>query len=159
MESARIVIGFDGTSASERAIREAARLLGPRRALVVVVWEAGRAFELATLQGAGMQIPPAALDVRVASEVDNAMYEQAQQTAQKGAALARESGFDAEGLAVADEITVAETLVRVAQEHHAPAIVVGAHGQGRLSELFLGSTARAVVKHAHCPVVVVRGHD
>ena len=36
------------------------------------------------------------------------MYEAAKQLAQRGAALATQAGLDAEGLAVADDLTVAE---------------------------------------------------
>lgn len=45
MSSGPVIIGFDGTPASERVMHEAAALFAPRRALVVVVWEAGRAFD------------------------------------------------------------------------------------------------------------------
>jgi len=156
MDAGLVVIGFDGTPASERAVREAAGLLAPRQALVVVVWEAGQAYGMATLPTVGMDMPPAGLDVRVAAEVDQAMYESAQQLARQGAALAKEAGFDADGLVVADEVSVADTLVRVAGEHAAQAIVVGAHSHSAVSELLLGSTSRGVLKHARCPVVVVR---
>jgi nucleotide-binding universal stress UspA family protein len=74
----------------------------------------------------------------------------------RGAELARKGGLDAVGLAVADEITVAATLVRVARERDAAAVAVGAHGHSGLREVLLGSTSRDVVRHAHCPVVVVR---
>jgi hypothetical protein len=47
MHAGPVIIGFDGTPASVGAVRESAALTGPRAALVVVVWEAGRNFELA----------------------------------------------------------------------------------------------------------------
>jgi nucleotide-binding universal stress UspA family protein len=34
-------------------------------------------------------------------------------------------------------------------------LVVSAHGQGPLAELFLGSVAAGSVRHAHCPVVII----
>jgi nucleotide-binding universal stress UspA family protein len=151
-----VVIGFDGSPAAERALRASADLLGSRRALVVVVWEAGRAFDLMELPSVALDLPPAGLDVRTAFEVDQAMYEQAQRLAQQGAALARELGFDAEGLAVADEITVPDTLLRVAKEYDSPGIVVGSHGHSAIGEVLLGSTTHTLLKHADRPVVVVR---
>jgi nucleotide-binding universal stress UspA family protein len=69
--------------------------------------------------------------------------------------MAREAGFEAEGLAVADERTVADTLVHLAEERDAVGILVGARGRG-LSRLVLGSTSEGVVRRARCPVVVVR---
>jgi nucleotide-binding universal stress UspA family protein len=154
--SGPVVVGFDGSAAAERALREAGSLFAPRRALVVVVWEAGRAFDLMELPSVSLDLPPAGLDVRTAFEVDRVMYEQAQRLAQQGASIAREVGLDAEALAVADELTVADTLTRVAAEEEAQALVVGSHGHSTLGELLLGSTTRGVLRHADCPVVVVR---
>jgi nucleotide-binding universal stress UspA family protein len=154
LRSGPILIGYDGSEAADRALREGAALLAPRRALVVVVWEAGAAFETVEFPTAAVGLPPVPIDVRSAIEVDAAMCERAQRTAQQGEALAREAGLEAEGLAVADEITVAETLVRLAHERDAQALVVGAHGHGRLSEVLLGSTSRSVIRTAPCPVLV-----
>jgi nucleotide-binding universal stress UspA family protein len=157
MRSGPVVIGYDGSAASDRAVHEAADLLSERKALVVVVYKAGVAFEaleLPTVTG----LPPAPVDIRTALEVDEAIYERAQRLAQHGAGLAREAGFDAEGIVVAEEfdVSIAATIVRVARERDAQAVVVGAHHRGRLDELLLGSTSRGVVRNAPCPVLVVR---
>jgi hypothetical protein len=115
MSSGPLIIGFDGTPVAERAVHEAAGLLAPRQALVVVVWEAGRAFDLAAIPARALDSPAATLDLRVAYQLDRSMYEEAQRMAQWGALLATEAGLDAEGLAVADDVTVADTLVRLAK--------------------------------------------
>jgi nucleotide-binding universal stress UspA family protein len=149
--SGPIVLGYDGSPASERAVREAAAVLATRRALVVVVWEPGKAFDLVD-----PLIPPAPVDVRTAMEVDQALYEEAQRMAEQGATRARDLGLEAEGLAVADEATVGDTLVRLATERDATAVVVGSHGHRAVRALLLGSTTQEVVRHATCPVLVVR---
>jgi nucleotide-binding universal stress UspA family protein len=156
LRSGPVVIGFDGSSASERALREGGDLLATRTALVVVVWEAGLAFGALELPTSSVGLPPAPIDVRGALEVEDAMYERAQRMAQHGADLAKQAGMEAEGLAVADEVTVAETLTRVAQERDAQALVVGTRGHGGLGKVLLGSTAEAVIRKAPCPVLVVR---
>jgi nucleotide-binding universal stress UspA family protein len=149
-----VLIGYDGTPAAEHALREAARLLSGRPALVVVVWKAGLAFELIELPTSSVGLPPAPLDIRTALEADQALYEAAQRAAEQAAQLARTLGLDAEPLVVAEdpEIEVAETLVRLARERAAEAIAIGAHARSGL----LGSTCRAVIKSAPCPVLVVR---
>jgi nucleotide-binding universal stress UspA family protein len=156
--SGPIVIAYDGSPAAERAVREAGSLLAPRPALVVFVTKEGLGFELIELPAVTVGLPPAALDIRTAMEVDEAMHERAQRLARTGAALARDAGFDAEGLAVAEEVhvPVAEVIVRVARERDAQAIAIGAHGHSRLGEVVLGSTSRDVIRHATCPVVVAR---
>jgi nucleotide-binding universal stress UspA family protein len=159
MHSGPVVIGFDGTAPAERALRGSAALLAPRPALVVVVWEAGRAFELLTLPTRTLELPPVSLDIRAAIEAERAAYDAAERLAEQGAALASNLGYQAEGLAVADELTVPDTLVRVARERDGQALVVGSHGRRGLTAALLGSTSKGVVERASCPVVVVRSDD
>jgi universal stress protein A len=96
------------------------------------------------------------LDLRGAMEADRAMYEHARLLAERAAQRARELGLDAEGLAVADDVTVGETLVRLATENDSQAIVVGAHGHSAVADLLVGHTAQTVLRHAPCPVIMVR---
>jgi nucleotide-binding universal stress UspA family protein len=151
-----VVIGFDGSPAALRALQEAAELLAPRPGLVVVVWEAGTAYDFATIPSAGLDLPPAQFDLRSAAELDQALYNDASELARHGAAIATSLGMPAEGLAVADELTVGETLVRVAGDVAAAAVVVGRHEHSALHDVLLGSTARHLIRHAPCPVLVVR---
>lgn len=51
----------------------------------------------------------------------------------------------------------AEQIVMAAEQWGADLIVMGTHARGRLGRFLLGSTADAVVRRAHCPVVTV-GH-
>jgi nucleotide-binding universal stress UspA family protein len=62
--------------------------------------------------------------------------------------------LDAAPLVVADDpgTPIPETLLRIAKERHAAALVVGAHAHGPI----LGGIARVVVREAECPVLVVR---
>jgi nucleotide-binding universal stress UspA family protein len=155
VRSGPIVIAYDGSPAAEHALREASELLGSRPALVLVVWEAGAAYEMVELPAA-TDLVPAPIDVRSAAELDHAMHERAQHLAQHGAELARQAGFAAEGLAVADEVSVAETIVRVARERDAQAVVMGAHGHSALTERLIGTTSQSVARHAPCPVLLDR---
>lgn len=51
---------------------------------------------------------------------------------------------------------VDEEVVNLAEELEAGLIVVGSRGQGRLARSLLGSASNSIVRHAHCPVMVVR---
>jgi nucleotide-binding universal stress UspA family protein len=146
-------VAFDGSSAAERAIREAASLFAPRRALVVVVFEAGRAFEAATLSAKALE-PAAMLDVSGGFEAEKAALETAERLAEQGAETAANAGLEAEGLAVAGEVAVADTLARVAREHDAQAVVLGDHRHPEFRKLTLGSTLAGLLRQAPCPVLV-----
>jgi nucleotide-binding universal stress UspA family protein len=50
----------------------------------------------------------------------------------------------------------AEEIVEVAEEIGAGLIVMGSRGHGRLRRALMGSVSDAVVRHAHCPVTIVR---
>ncbi len=47
-------------------------------------------------------------------------------------------------------------IVKLGEELEAGLIVVGSRGLGGLSRALMGSVSDAVVRHAHCPVLVVR---
>jgi nucleotide-binding universal stress UspA family protein len=51
---------------------------------------------------------------------------------------------------------VANTVCRVAEDLGVDLVVVGSHGRSGLGRLFLGSVSEHVVRHAPCPVLVVR---
>ncbi|AFJ02802.1 Universal stress protein [Methylophaga frappieri] len=49
-------------------------------------------------------------------------------------------------------------IVRIADEHNVDLIVVGSHGRHGI-KMLLGSTANAILHHAHCDVLAVRLQD
>jgi universal stress protein A len=64
-----------------------------------------------------------------------------------------------EGLDVEDVITrgeAASEIVRVAAERRVDLIVLSSHGRTGLGRILFGSTAESVVRHAACPVLVVK---
>jgi nucleotide-binding universal stress UspA family protein len=50
----------------------------------------------------------------------------------------------------------ASEIVRVANERNVDLIVVSSHGRTGLGRILFGSTAEAIVRHASCPVLVVK---
>jgi nucleotide-binding universal stress UspA family protein len=78
----------------------------------------------------------------------------AEDVSREGARLARSLGLDAAALAVADAGGIAETILDLASEHHAAAIVIGSRGLSGLRARLEGSTSKSVSKRASCPVLV-----
>lgn len=55
--------------------------------------------------------------------------------------------------------TAFEVITNVARDLEADLIVITTHGHTGLKHVFMGSTAERVVRHAPCPVLVVRRHE
>jgi len=62
---------------------------------------------------------------------------------------------------VTDEVLIkngipAEVIVSTAQELNCDLIIVGTHGHSSIADVFVGSTAKWVIKHSPVPVLVIR---
>lgn len=55
--------------------------------------------------------------------------------------------------------TPSNEIVKAAQEWPADLIVIGSHRRGAMQRALLGSVAETVMRHAPCPVVVVRAKE
>jgi nucleotide-binding universal stress UspA family protein len=64
------------------------------------------------------------------------------------------AGLEVEDLIVHGEASA--EIVRVAKEKRVDLIVISSHGRTGLGRIFFGSTAEEVVRHAPCPVLVVK---
>jgi nucleotide-binding universal stress UspA family protein len=72
------------------------------------------------------------------------------------AALRRSVDLPADALSFLQVGHAAEVIGNVAAEWPADLIVIGSHGRDGLGRILLGSVAEAVLRHAPCPVLVVR---
>jgi nucleotide-binding universal stress UspA family protein len=150
-----VLIAYDGSPAARQAVVDAAKILRPGRALVVTVWEAGLAYATPAMPPDGMTMTPM-VDPATALGVDRDIHQHAETVSRDGAALAASLGLDAEPLAVPDDDgSVSETILNLARSHDAVAIVVGSRGLTGLRARLEGSTSKGLLKHAHCPVIVV----
>jgi nucleotide-binding universal stress UspA family protein len=153
-----VIIAYDGSPAARHAVEQAAKVFGASRALVVTVWEEGLAYLAPMAPTEGMMMTPM-VEPGVAMEVDRSVHHEADRVSQEGAALATSRGLDARPLAVPDQRDVARTILAVAEEHQAAAIVVGSRGLSGIRARLEGSTSKALLKHAACPVFVVHEDD
>lgn len=53
----------------------------------------------------------------------------------------------------------ASEIVNAAKDWPADVIVIGSHGRSGITRVLLGSVAEGVMRHAPCPVLVVRGPE
>lgn len=85
---------------------------------------------------------------------------EAMQESRGGDAIASARALlDAAGVAYVPEVAlgpVAESIARLAAERQCEAIVMGSHGAGALASALVGSVTAQVIRHAPCPVTVVK---
>jgi nucleotide-binding universal stress UspA family protein len=149
-----VLICYDGSEDAAAAIATAGRILGPRRAVVLTVWEpvaVWQPYDPAT----GLTAPLSKLASR-ALGLDEIARDLAEERVVTGGELARQAGFEAEGRTTGGKPWRA--ICDVANDIDAEPIVIGARGLSRVQSALLGSVSAAVVQHARRPVLVVPRH-
>jgi nucleotide-binding universal stress UspA family protein len=144
MDDRPVLICYDDTPSSRRAIEVAADVLGPGRAVVLDVGPVVTAAESVALTSSAL--PGGAFE-----ELNRAG---ALEGARAGAVRAREAGFDAEPSAELGAPTW-EAIVDRAEEVDAALIVMGTRGLTGIKELAEGSVSHQVAQHSGRPVLIV----
>jgi len=139
-----VVVGVDGSAESVAALRWAARYATATGAQV-------RAMLAWHYPGAAGGPPIEKAPKAVHDQTDAQMHETLD------AAIAK-AGEEAAGVEKATAYGhPAQVLIEASKE--ADLLVVGRHGHGAFTGMLLGSVSIHCVTGAHCPVVVIRGHD
>ena len=133
-----IVVGYDGSEHSDRALERAIALAHEGAELIVV--------SAAGLTRAG--------GMAGAVEVDPGEAEQARESLDKAQAKMQEKGINARTVEAHGD--PADMIVQQAKEAGAELIAVGTRGLNAAQRALLGSVSTKVVHHAECDVLVVR---
>ena len=134
----RILLATDLSSASEKAAEEALELARGLRAELLVV-----SVIDPTTRGPGPHV--ARMDQRRAAR---------EVAAQALVVRGRRAGVAVEFLVWEGEPGPA--IIEAAEAEHADILVVGTRGRSRVERMVLGSVSDHVVRHAPCPVLIVR---
>jgi nucleotide-binding universal stress UspA family protein len=139
-----IVVGVDGSVPSIDALRWAARQAEATRAAlhVVTAWtfpNEPTPFDI---------VPDLPLNADQLAEVESKLND----------AIRRVVPAEASTEVTAKVVTGRASAVLIEESRGADLLVVGNRGRGALAEALLGSVSEHCVRHALCPVVVIRGH-
>jgi nucleotide-binding universal stress UspA family protein len=135
-----VLFAYDGSEHAKEAIRQAGRQLrGGREAIVLSVWEPFTAMPFAVTVA-----PPG---------LEDGIRDEARKVAEEGAALARESGFEAEAV-VEQGDPIWQKIVESAEQHDASIVVMGSHGRTGIGLVLMGSVAAATARHTDRPVLI-----
>ncbi|MDF0529879.1 universal stress protein [Tsukamurella sp. 8F] len=155
--SMKVMIAYDGSEDSRRAVKYAGRFLNRADrgvdAVVVTAWEstvhqAARVSAMSGVLGPGSNEP-------TYLGVEDALHAEAAQTNRTGVDLAREVGMTTRGQLVEITSTVWAAIVAAADTENADVIVTGSRGATGLKALLHSSTSEGVLKHCRRPVLIV----
>jgi nucleotide-binding universal stress UspA family protein len=144
---AKVIVAFDGSNDSIKAIELAASLattFGSEVTVVHVYSSPAIGFSAAS----GIPIP----DYR---EIEEAKKDAARAVLTKGVQLVSEKGLKAKGELI-EASSVVEAIVELAASEKADLIVVGTRGMTGFKKLILGSVSSGLVNHSPCPVLIAR---
>jgi nucleotide-binding universal stress UspA family protein len=145
----RILIAYDDSDGSCRAIAIAGELFPGRKAIVLHVWSP---LSVMVAAYGGM--------AALTCYDDDTLQEAATRVAAKGCRLATRAGLRAQPEVA--EVTYQGawyTILEVAHQYDAEIVVLGARGLSGFKSLLLGSVSHGVAQHAHIPVLVVPPAD
>jgi nucleotide-binding universal stress UspA family protein len=140
-----ILICFDRSDGSRRAIEAAGAQFPGRKAVVLHVWSP--IAVMAAAYGGLMPLP---------SSDEQKLQEAAEKLAAEGAELAAKAGLEAtSAIAEATFEGIWHTVIEAAKQHGCSVIVIGARGLSTFKSVLLGSVSHGVAQHAHVPVLIV----
>ncbi len=143
----RILLATDGSEEAELAARVA----------VEVAKSTGSELHLVHVKLLPLTPPyPDVLDWRWGEDLERAERE-AQELVDEQVEKVEDAGGIVAGAHLREELP-AEEIVALAEELEVSLIVVGSRDRGRIRRALAGGVSDWVVRHAHCPVLVVHLH-
>jgi nucleotide-binding universal stress UspA family protein len=144
-DNAPILLCYDRSADSRRAIETAGALFPGHKAIVLHVWSP--VALMASAYGGMVALP--VYD-------DHELQRAAQQITEDGVRVATEAGLDAQPeIAECTFNGTWHAILEVADEYDVRLIVLGARGLSTFKSLVLGSVSHGVAQHAHRPVLIV----
>ena len=144
----KILLATDGSKEAQLAARTAAELAKSTNSeLHVVCVEHTPAIFY--------ELPGTIVDPAMQSRMEEGAEEATRTKLNEQAQKIRDAGIEVAGVYVREGFPD-EEIVGLAGRLSAGLIVIGSRGRGPLRRALLGSVSDSVVRHAHCPVLVVR---
>jgi nucleotide-binding universal stress UspA family protein len=141
----KIVLATDGSAEATLAVRTAAD----------IATKASSELHIVYATPIPMAVDPASEVLRVSEEAEERVKREAQQFLDEQLKQVEAAG----GRVTQSHARMGrpdEEIVTLADELGAGLIVIGSRGLGGIRRALMGSVSDSVVRHAHCPVMVVR---
>jgi len=143
----KILVSTDGSEFSRAAVEKCFQIIvEPEKTAIKIV----SVFEV--IEPMDISISP-----EFSRELESSARQKAQEFADQSAAMVRERFPNIDLTTQVALGAPDETLIEAAKQWQADLIVIGSHGRGFWGRMLLGSITDALVHHAPCSVLVVRG--
>jgi nucleotide-binding universal stress UspA family protein len=152
----RILVAFDGSEHSLRALDIAIRMAEQFCKKLTLIHVYSVAVRPIIIPEPATMTPPnvSILTSAEISEASEAARREGKQMLEVAEQRAKAAGLEVEKILV--EGQAAQEIVKAAKEGNFELIVMGARGLSLIKELLLGSVSEGVIRHAPCPVLVVK---
>jgi nucleotide-binding universal stress UspA family protein len=147
-----VVVAYDGSQGSTRAIEVVGRLLSGRPTVVVHAWEPVFHRSLATRALAAAPVDDLYATVE---DLHEALANRAAARTQDGVAAARAAGLDAVGETIESDEGAWRAIAAAARTHGASVVATGTRGLGAARSALLGSVSSGLIQNAELPILVV----
>lgn len=137
----RILVGYDGSSYSQKALDFAIDFAKKYSAKLYIV----EVIDLTVFYNAGI-LPPL--------EASKLLEEKAKKDIANAVEKAKAQGVEAEGFTL--EGDPANMLLQFATDNQIDVIVVGSRGLSKIQRLFLGSVSNKIAQESKIPVIIVK---
>jgi nucleotide-binding universal stress UspA family protein len=144
-----IMVATDGSHSAEKAVAFAAEFAKRHGSRLVICTVTSQHLATVTEE-------PGSVPVTSKSGVPDAATQFALEVLRRAEQQVKATGHENYELCESFGTNIGATIVLQAEAHGADHIVVGSIGGTGLGRLLLGSVAASVVRHAECPVTVVR---
>ena len=142
-DAPKLLLATDLSEASSSATEQAFALASRLGASLLVV---------SVIDPGSLLLPGGRFRARI-DQVRERREQQAQALVERG----REHGIEVSFLVWTGD--PGDMIVEAAEAEHVDMVLVGSHGRGAVGRFFLGSVSEHVVRHAPCPVLVVRPRE
>lgn len=147
-----ILLCYDGSADAQAAVELTLKLFAGQPVAVLAVWEPYTEIIAHEGWGFGFGYAPPPGDVE---HIDESVRKHATGAVEDAVRRLGEKGLTAEAHVEPMRGSIAATILAVAAEVGADAIVLGTRGRSGIRSLLLGSVSHAVLQHADRPVLVV----
>ena len=136
----KILVGIDGSPASEKALAVATDLALHYRAELLAIGVA--------------EVPEVVGMMDEVDELRRGAEAHFRQIGEAAVAFSQSRGVSLRSVVVRGH--AADAIVRFAESEYVDLVVLGHHGHSRIVRFFLGSTSDRVSEHCHCSVLIVK---